>query len=265
MADPDLIEAIRQRHVKRRGTDANANVVVGCPECGQSWPCDTAVLLSALDEERNAHAVDIEKLGVLARAEAVGLNDWHSAGLREITPADLDAIMRAIANRRIMSALDAAALVIEIEKQRAALDEERAARIEASMAYVEAVDDQARLGARVVELEAGILQRDAAWLYWRAEVVRAGGHDLMPYDDPEHGYTDPLDDREQRQAVRSVLARIVETVALVEAPTSPAPTTLPPGDFCPACAGPLDDNGECVRANHGGAAGPAPTTEEHDG
>jgi hypothetical protein len=39
----------------------------------------------------------------------------------------------------------------------------------------------------------------------RAEMARSGLHDLTPYDDPERGWTDPLDDREQRGLARVFL------------------------------------------------------------
>lgn len=39
----------------------------------------------------------------------------------------------------------------------------------------------------------------------RAAMARSGLHDLAPYEDAERGWTDPLDDREQRGLARVFL------------------------------------------------------------
>lgn len=42
----------------------------------------------------------------------------------------------------------------------------------------------------------------------RAEMARSGLHSLMPYEDAERGWVNPLNDSEQQQLVRSFLGRL---------------------------------------------------------
>lgn len=48
----------------------------------------------------------------------------------------------------------------------------------------------------------------AAGRHLAATIARAGLHDLMPWDSPDTGWTDPLDDPETKAEVRSFLGRL---------------------------------------------------------
>ena len=52
----------------------------------------------------------------------------------------------------------------------------------------------------------------------RAEMARQGlmFHQLLPYDDPERGYVDPLDDHETKVAVRRFMGRIWQAALRIE-------------------------------------------------
>lgn len=56
-------------------------------------------------------------------------------------------------------------------------------------------------------LRIDVAMRDVA-THLQAEMARAGLHDLSPYDDPEFGWINPLDDTEVQVAVRRFLAHL---------------------------------------------------------
>jgi hypothetical protein len=93
-----------------------------------------------------------------------------------------------------------------------------------------------------------------------ADMVRRGLHDLMPYDDPEHGYIDPLvGSIEARGAVRSFLATLF--TAAMEARAAGGDTSNPPTTFVDALQASLDEKNRAkVRELGLDGSVPEPTT-----